>query len=152
MTFSEGRFRLQAWRIGMKRWLCAGIVLSLLGLALVQAEGQVLYPFDPKTVETLQGIVVNAPEFKPGGITEMVHLTLKTKREKLIVILAPNWFMAQQNWNITDLDSLEVTGSRLNLHGQTALVAQMIKKGDQVMVFRDKTGRPLWFPPQRKTQ
>ncbi len=136
----------------MKKWLLAGMVLCLLGLAQVQADGQVLYPFDPKTVETVQDIVVNAPEFKPGGITEMVRLTLKTKQEKLIVVLAPNWFMAQQSWKITLLDRLEVTGSRLNLHGQTAMVAQMIKKGDQVMIFRDKTGKPLWFPPQRKTQ
>jgi hypothetical protein len=77
---------------------------------------------------------------------------LKTNKEKLTVILAPNWFMAQHEWKITDLDSLEVTGSRLNMHGQTALVAEMIKKGDQVMVFRDKTGRPFWFPSQRKTK
>jgi hypothetical protein len=128
------------------------MVLSLLGLTLAQADGQVLYPFDPKTVETIQGMFANAPEFKPGGITEMVRLTLKTKQEKLIVILAPDWFMAKQNWKITALDRLEVTGSRLNLHGQTALYAQMIKKGDQVMVFRDKTGRPLWFSSQRKTK
>ncbi len=135
----------------MKKWLRTGMILSLLGIALSQADGQVLYPFDPKTVETVQGIVVNAPEFKPGGITEMVKLTLKTKQEKLIVILAPNWFMAQQHWKITALDNLEITGSRLNLHGQIALVAQVVKKGDQVMAFRDQTGRPLWFPPQRKT-
>src|SRR3974390_1165808 len=128
------------------------MVLSLLGLALSQADGQWLFPFDPKTVETVQGIVVDAPEFKPGDLPEILNLPLKTKQEKLIVALGPNWFMAQHNWKITALDNLEITGSRLNLHGQPSIIAQTVKKGDQVMRFRDETGRPLWFPPERKTQ
>ena len=136
----------------MKKWLLTGMVLILLGLALAQADGQWLFPFDSKTVETVQGIVVDAPELKPGGLPEILHLTLKTKQEKLIVALGPNWFMEQHNWKITDLDNLEITGSRLNLHGQPSIIAQTVKKGDQVMRFRDETGRPLWFPPERKTQ
>jgi len=136
----------------LKKWLLAGMVLSLLGLALSQADGQWLFPFDPKTVETVQGIVVDAPEIKPGDVPEILHLTLEVKAGKLIVILGANWFMAQQSWRISDLDHLEVTGSRVSLHGQPAIIAQTVKKGDQIMKFRDETGRPLWFPPERKTQ
>jgi hypothetical protein len=136
----------------MKKWLLAGMVLGLLGITLAQADGQWLFPFDPKTVETVQGIVVDAPEFKPGSIPEIMHLTLKTKQDNLIVVLGPNWFMAQHNWKITDLDSLEITGSRLILHGHPTIIALTVKKGDQVMTLREETGRPLWFPPERKTQ
>jgi hypothetical protein len=133
----------------MKRWLIAGLVLSFMVLALVhtslgQEVGKGPLTFNPKTVETLQGIVVEAPEVKEGGIPEMEHLTLKTKQEKLTVVLGPNWYLVRQDWRINALDHLTVTGSRLNLDGKPALIAQQVKKGEQVMKFRDQSGRPLW--------
>jgi hypothetical protein len=141
----------------MKKWLLAGMVLSLMVIALTQpvlGKGSSLGPltFDPKTVETVQGIVIDAPEFKPGGIPEMVHLTLKTKPAKLTVVLGPNWFVARQDWKISALDRLEVTGSRFILDGQPALIAQTVKKGDKIMKFRDESGRPLWVPAPPQTQ
>jgi len=136
----------------MKKWLLAGMILILPGLALAQTGDRWLFPFDSKTIETVQGIVVDVWEFKPGGIPEIVHLNLVTKHEKLIVALGPNWFMTQQNWKITDLDHLEITGSRINLHGKPAIIAQVVKKGDQVMIFRNETGRPIWVPSERKIQ
>ncbi len=135
----------------MKKWLLAGMVLILPAQALAQAGGRWLYPFDLKTVETVQGIVVDAPDIKPS-IPEIMHLTLMTKQDKLIVPLGPDWFMAQQNWKIAALDHLEITGSRINLNGKPAIIAQIVKKGDQVMIFRDETGRPIWVPSERKTQ
>jgi hypothetical protein len=62
------------------------------------------------------------------------------------VVLAPNWFLAKQDWKIAALDPLEVTGSRLNLAGKPAIIAQQVKKGEQIMKFRDESGRPLWAP------
>jgi hypothetical protein len=137
----------------MKRWLLAGMVLSFMVLTLSRTGlgqgrgGQGPLPFNPKTVETVPGIVVEAPEVKQGGIPEMEHLTLKTKQEKLTVVLGPNWYLARQDWKINILDRLEVTGSRLDLDGKPALIVQEVKKGEQVMKFRDQSGRPLWARP-----
>jgi hypothetical protein len=141
----------------MKRWLLAAMALGMLVLPLIQPcwgkDGiQGPLTFDPKAVETIQGIVVDAPEFRPGGIPEMVHLTLKTKPAKLTVVLGPNWFVARQSWKILALDRLEVTGSRFVLDGQPALIAQTVKKGDQIMKFRDESGKPLWVPAPSQTQ
>jgi hypothetical protein len=91
-------------------------------------------------------MVVAAPAIKGGGIPEMEHLTLKTKQEQLTVILAPNWFLAKQDWKIAALDPLEVTGSRLTLDSKPAIIAQQVKKGAQIMKFRDESGKPLWAP------
>jgi hypothetical protein len=89
----------------VKRWLLAGMILCFMMLALVQTGlgggWQEPLPFNPKTVETVQGIVVEAPEVKQSGIPEMEHLTLKTKQEKLTVVLGPNWYLAQQDWKST---------------------------------------------------
>jgi len=116
------------------------IVLAPAGWA--QQGDQMPLPFNPKAVETVQGMVVEAPVIQPGGIPEMEHLTLKTPQEKLTVVLGPNWFLAQQQWQITTLDRIEVTGSRFELDGKPALIAQKVKKGDQVLELRDASGRP----------
>ena len=141
----------------MNRWLTVGVILVLLALASAQVclgrEGAAgPLPFDPKTIETVQGLVVDAPVVHKGGIPEMEHLILETKREKLTVVLGPNWFLAQQNWNITTLDRIEVTGSRFTLDKKPAMIAQKVKKGEQVFEFRDPSGRPLWAPPRAPAQ
>ena len=133
----------------MKKWLLAGMGLGLLLMALTQAgwgQEKARGPSDSPahTSETIQGMVVNAPVIQPGGIPEMERLTLKTPKEKLTVVLGPNWFLAQQDWQITTLDRIEVTGSRFDLDGKPALIAQKVKKGEQVFELRDPSGRPLW--------
>jgi hypothetical protein len=128
------------------------MALGLLVLALAQAGAQGPVPFNLKTVETVHGIVVEAPEFKHTDIPEMEHLTLKTKQEKLTVLLAPNWFLAKQNWKITPLDRLKVTGSRLILEGKPAMIAQEVEKDGKAMKLRDELGRALWAPPHGQEQ
>jgi hypothetical protein len=141
----------------MRTWVIMGAVLSMTIMALAstglgQQGPQRPLPFDPKTIETVQGMVVDAPVIQTGGIPEMEHLTLKTKQGKLIVILGPNWFLAQQDWKISALDRIEVTGSRLDLGGKPGLIAQKVKKGEQVFELRDQSGRPLWAPSRRQGQ
>jgi len=139
----------------MRTWVIMGLALSIVlmtlatpGLAQPGPQGPL--PFDPQTVETVQGMVVDAPSLQTGGIPEMEHLTLQTPREKLTVVLGPNWFLARQNWKISALDQIEVTGSRLDLDGQPGLVAQKVRKGEQVLEFRDSSGKPLWAPTLRQ--
>lgn len=141
----------------MRTWLMAGLALGLVVLALAptgQSQEKAPGPlrFDPQTVVTVQGIVVDAPVLKPGGIPEMVHLTLETEQKRLTVVLGPNWYMAQQGWSISALDRLEVTGFPVQLDGKPALLAQEVKKGVQVMKFRDQQGKPQWAPSRSKTQ
>lgn len=139
-----------------KRSLMAGLILGLItlagvGLGFGQAPAGGPLPFDPQKVATVQGVVVAPPVDKPTGLPEMVQLTLKTSQGKnLVVVLGPNWFVAQQSWRIKALDRLEVKGSPLQLEGKPALVAQEVKRGDEVMTFRDEGGAPLWAGPRGK--
>lgn len=137
----------------MQRLISAAILLSVWVLALApaglgQGGPQGPLPFDPHTVITVQGMVVDAPVIHEKGIPEMIHLTLKTDQGSFTVILGPNWFMARQGWRLAALDRLEVTGSRIQLDGKPALVAQEVKKGDKLMKFRDQRGTPLWGGPR----
>jgi hypothetical protein len=142
----------------MKKWVLAGMGLSLLLMALTQAglgqeKARVPSNFNTKTIETIQGIVVDAPVLKRGGLPQMEYLTLKTTdRGKLDVMLGPSWYLAQQDWKISALDRLEITGIRIKYKNRPILMAQNVKKGKKVMEFRDTSGRPLWSVPWKKAQ
>ena len=85
----------------MKTWVITIAALSI--FLMVQASAtlgqqgpQRPLPFDPKTIETVQGMVVDAPRLQTGGIPEMEHLTLQTPQEKLLVVLAPTGFWSDK--------------------------------------------------------
>jgi hypothetical protein len=141
---------------GMKKWLLAGVALSFLLMAMIpaglgQEKAHEPYRLASKKIETIQGIVVDAPELKRGGLPQMEYLTLKTVDQgNLIVMLGPSWFVAQHNWKISALDRLEVTGFLITYNNRLILMAQKVKKDKQLMQFRDKSGRPLWSLPLRQ--
>ena len=142
----------------MKKWsilIIAGLICFLLaGVPWAQAQGGgggKPLAYDLKTVETLQGIVVAAPKPTPkGGLPERAQLTLKTKQETLIVYLGPGWFVDQQGLKIAALDKVQVTGSRVLVQGKPALLAQEVRKGDQVLKLRSDRGQPLWRGGSRR--
>jgi len=130
-------------------FIIAGLICFLLaGAPWAQPQGDgkgkpELY--DLKTVETVQGIVVAAPKLTPkGGIPERAQLTLKTPKETLTVYLGPGWFLEKQAFKISNLDQVQVTGSRIMVQGQPALLAKEVRKGEQVLKLRDEQGQPLW--------
>jgi len=117
--------------------------------------------YDPKTVETVSGLVVavSPATLKEGGLPQRMHLTLKTQAGTLEVFLGPSSFIQQLGLKVANLNRLQVTGSRMTLEGKPALIAAEVKKGDQVFRLRDENGNPLWMgqkrpspapPPSRK--
>ncbi|MBM4276039.1 MAG: DNA-binding protein [Deltaproteobacteria bacterium] len=105
--------------------------------------------FDPKTVETVSGIVVAVPPpAAKGGVPQPAHLALKTDRETLMVILGPAWFFERQGFAISALDKIQVTGSRVMFQGKPGLIAAEVKKGDRTLKLRDEKGTPLWGSPK----
>jgi hypothetical protein len=138
----------------MKMKKCGIFILaSLLCLLLVSApwaqprgDGETApVQYDLKTVETLRGIVVAAPQpAAKGGMPERAQLTLKTEKETIIVYLGPGWFVEKQGMKIANLDQIQVTGSRIMVQGKPALLAAEVRKGDQVLQLRNEQGQPLW--------
>ncbi len=107
--------------------------------------------FDPKTVETLTGEVVNVDKFTPGKkMSYGVHFTLKTEKETIPVHLGPSWYMEKQAVTIAQGDKVEVTGSRIMYQGKPAIIAAEVKKGGQVLKLRDAAGVPAWAGQGRR--
>jgi hypothetical protein len=107
--------------------------------------------FDPKTVETIRGEVLSVDLVTPlMGMSSGVHLLIKTEGETLSVHLGPEWYISRQEPSIEPKDEVEVTGSRINFEGKSAVIASELKKGDNILVLRDNKGIPVWSGWRRR--
>ena len=128
----------------------AGIIVGCLCLLSVhwsQAGGRIHYSklYKPATVKTTRGEIVSLGKTISGnGKRYCETLTLKTREGTFWVILKPENFRPKINLQPQPRDQIEVTGSYVALPGKTAIIAATVKKGNDIMVLRDRTGRPAW--------
>ena len=50
----------------------------------------------------------------------------------------------KQDIQIRPEDKVEVTGSKVDFSGQSAVMAASVKKGDTTLMLRDDNGFPVW--------
>ncbi len=101
--------------------------------------------YNPKTVETIRGEVVSVDTMMPmRGMSHGVHAVIKNEKETISVHLGPDWYIDNQDGRIEPRDTIEVKGSRITFDGKPAIVAAEVKRGDEVLVLRDKNGVPVW--------
>ena len=99
--------------------------------------------FDTSSVTTIEGEVVEVDRIehrRHGG----VHLTLAMGSETLRVHLGPDFYVDAQDVKLAKGDKVEVKGSRITWGGKQALIAQEVRRGNQVLALRDANGVPLW--------
>ena len=107
--------------------------------------------YNLKTVETISGEVVSVDIITPmKGMSNGVHLLLKTDKETISVHLGPSWYIENQDIRINQKDKIEVKGSRITFDGKPAIIAAEIRKGNEILQLRDENGYPLWSGWRRK--
>ena len=84
------------------------------------------------------------------GMTNGVHLELKTEKGTVSVHLGPAWFIENQDITIGPKDKIEIKGSRITYEGKPAIIAAEVKKGDSVLKLRDENGVPVWAGWRRR--
>jgi len=101
--------------------------------------------YNPQTVESIAGEVVNVEQVTPmKGMSSGVHLMVKTEKETVSVHLGPAWYIENQDVKIEPKDKVEIKGSRVTFEGRPAIIAAEIKKGDEILRLRDDAGVPAW--------
>ena len=103
--------------------------------------------FDPNTVETLSGEVVNVQRgpVRQGGKGNLVRFTLKTDKGPVQVFLGPAKYVDAQTVKLARGDQVEVKASKITgPKGRTTFTAAEVTKGGQLMKLRDDQGTPLW--------
>lgn len=100
--------------------------------------------YDPKAVETIRGTIAKVDVVKRRPMAEGVHLVVATADARVEVHLGPAWFLDNQDVALAVGDAVEVRGARVMFQGKPVVIAAEVKRGDDVLVLRDETGRPRW--------
>jgi hypothetical protein len=101
--------------------------------------------YNPATVETISGKITAINEVTPmKGMSYGIHLTVKTDKGPVSVMLGPAWYIERLDTKLAKGDMVEVKGSRISYEGKPAIVAAEVKKGDAVLKLRDDNGVPAW--------
>jgi len=78
-----------------------------------------------------------------GGLGS--HVILKLDDGSTIEVhLASTKFVKTYDLTVKVGDRIEVTGSKVQFEGVDTIFAREVKRGDDVFVFRDKDGKPVW--------
>lgn len=78
------------------------------------------------------------------GAHQGVHLAVAVGAERLDVLLGPDFYVDAQPLKLAKGDRIEVKGARTTYDGRSAIVAQEVRRGDQVLTLRDANGLPAW--------
>jgi len=101
--------------------------------------------YDPATVQTVRGTIAEV-EYAPSMRSETLgfHVILEAGSERLVVHLAPSWFIEEQSVEFEPGNAMEVTGSRLTLTGRPVILAREVSVAGKSLTLRDEAGTPVW--------
>jgi hypothetical protein len=104
--------------------------------------------FDRKTIIRVSGTATQIKIVNQDGPST---LRLQTADEIFDVVLAPSWFLAEQQADLKTGDKLSVEGSRVpDRRGNLYLIAARVTNArtGTTLALRDDAGRPLWVSRQ----
>ena len=132
----------------MKAWPILVLVFALVvPSALLLAEQNRAVPkYDPAAEKGFKGTVQEVRDREcPMSKGLGSHLTLKLDDGSVIEVhLAPSKFVKAYDLTFNKGDQLEVTGTKVNFEDVDTIFAREVKRGNDVFVFRDKEGHPVW--------
>lgn len=110
-----------------------------------QNYGQYSRLYNPSTVETIQGQVIQVDTVTPRwGMSTGVHLQLRADEGNVEIRLGPTWYFEEQNFIVQKGDKITLTGSRVEVDNQPAVIAAAVTKADVTLKLRDQEGIPVW--------
>jgi hypothetical protein len=113
-----------------------------MGRGMGPGRGMGANMYNPQTVTTIQGTVVSPGP--PMGRMQHVSWVVKTAKGDLTVHLGPAWYMTQHQISLKPGDTVEATGSQMEMGGGTRMVAKEVKVGGKTFQLRDDQGVPVW--------
>ena len=115
-------------------------------LGAAAAPGAGVPKYDPATEAVFKGTVEEVRDRQcpvSGGMG--AHVVLKLENGSTIEVhLATTKFLKEFELVFAVGDELEVTGSKVMFEGVETIFAREVKRGNDVFVFRDKDGKPVW--------
>ncbi|MGE5207303.1 MAG: hypothetical protein ACM3PW_16960 [Chlamydiota bacterium] len=133
----------------MKAWALAVLValLACVAMAANQAPANGKAPkYDKATEVKLKGTVMDVRDYEcPISGTMGAHVTLKVQDGSTIELhLAATKYVKSYEMVFSKGDEIEVVGSKVKFNGADTILAREITRGQDLFVFRDDRGKPVW--------
>ncbi len=134
---------------GRVRTLFLASVIAVLGSLPIftqkpPAKPSVPPTYDLKTEVKIKGTVDDVKLVGTDAKTKVTRLVVKNGAESVEVSLCPKSFLDDMGVSFSKGDELEITGSKVKHDDLDELLARQIVKGNDTVVVRDKTGKPVW--------
>ncbi len=152
-------------RMAMALTIAIGGFLAFAGTVLAQPRGGMMWRgsggwgpgsqynrfYDSKAVETIAGEITKIDRITPAqGMSGGIHILVKTDKESISVHLGPSWYIENQDVKLEPKDRVEVKGSRITFGGKPAIIANEVRKGNEILTLRDESGFPAWMAWRRR--
>ena len=125
-----------------KKCICISLSFLLFYFSLASANWILCY--DPNTEVTIQGEIVLFNPYQRGGPQ---RFWLQVDEKKILVFLAPWWFLEKKKITFKVGDKVKVVGCKFyNNAGQICLIAREIVDltTKKTYIFRNPNGIPCW--------
>jgi hypothetical protein len=122
------------------------VLLLIFGVSFhrpLPSQGATLY--NPAEEVVLRGTVQEVQDFAcPVSEGEMgTHLALKANDKIVLIHLAPGRIMRSQSLHFSVGDQIEVVGAEFRFLGKSDIIARQITRGNEIIMFRDSSGKLL---------
>jgi hypothetical protein len=138
--------------VSMRGYWLMILILGLMAATPSAMGGETAKPgvavpkYNPATESVFKGTVQEVRDHEcpiSGGLGS--HVILKLADGATIEVhLATTKFVKTYDLTFKVGDQVEVTGSKVQFEGVDTIFAREVKRGDDVFVFRDKDGKPVW--------
>jgi len=135
-----------------ERCCLSRVAVSLASVLLVARLAAACAPITPALAPSgaplsIDGTVVGVDQRSPSEqLASGLRVTLQPEGQpKVLVELAPGWFLDQHGLHFSERDRLSVEGT--SRAGDPVLFATRVTKGSTSVTLRDPAGRPLWDSP-----
>jgi len=149
--FSAGA-QLAPHQLMNERSSLSRVAVSVASLLLVARLAAACGPITPALAPSgaplsINGTVVGVDQRSPSEqLAGGLRVTLQPEGQpKVLVELAPGWFLDQHGLRFSERDRLSIEGT--SRAGDPVVVATRVTKGTTSVTLRDPAGHPLWDSP-----
>ncbi len=112
------------------------------------APNELTGTFDPATVTTIDGTVLNVGKFKATATSpDMLWLRVRTTDGRIVLVnLGPRSYVSTQDFYIVRGDQIHLTGSEVaaGATGKRVFLPTQVTYNNHALRLRSETGTPLW--------
>jgi hypothetical protein len=100
--------------------------------------------YDSKTETQTKGVVDDIKMLPLGSRKDFVELIVKAGEDKLAVYVCPKPFQDEMEITFSKGDEVSITGSKVKLDEADVILARLLAKGSETLMFRDDKGKAIW--------